>query len=151
LLLKYLYKNKGYYIFYFTCLYKKKKFLLYCRFKGKLREYDVKAYNVVLSVILEFLKVYKRVLIIYKSIKKYEIIYNLCLKIINIIKAILFLFMFIFNKLKNKIELFIMYRCRIALEIFSESSIFYLLFFFFANIIEYLAYLIKKNIKKVLK
>jgi hypothetical protein len=150
MLLKYLYKNKRNYIIYFIYLYKKEKLLFYCKIKSMLRECDTKAYSLVLSIILKFVAAYKKMLIVCNSIKVYKIAYGLYLNIINIIKEILHFVIFILNKFKNKIKLFIMHRCRLALGLFSGSSMFYLLFFFLINIIEYLAYLIKKNYKKKL-
>jgi hypothetical protein len=110
MLLKYLYKNKEYYIFYFAYLYKKEKFLFYCTLKSKFREYDVKAYKVVLSIILTFLEVYKKVLAVCNRIKLYQIAHNLYLNIIGATKALLFFLIFVFNKFKNKIKLFVMRR-----------------------------------------
>jgi len=141
---QFLYTNREYYMFYFTCLYNEATFMFYCKLKGRLREYDVEAYVIVSRIISKFLSVRKKILIVYRSIKIYKIVYNFYLKVIKVIKAVLYYFAFILNKFKNKIELFIILKCRFVLSIFAKSSIFYLLFFFFSNIIEHLAYLIKK-------
>jgi hypothetical protein len=136
--------NKQYYKFYFIFLYKKIKVLFY----SKLRKLNRKFYVIFLNIILIFLNIYKKLLLKYKNKKKYKLkIFYFYIKFKKLIKKIYLYFIIIFKKYIFKIKLYIYIINKFILSIYLKSNIYYLLFFFFINIIEYLIYFIEKSRK----
>ena len=140
--------NKEYYKQYYLYLRQKAKAWYY----GAINRLDQRFAAMILNIIFKVKKAYKKILRKYKNKRKYKLmILYFCVKFFKKIYKIYSFFIKVWIKYKLKIQLFIINIYKFILNIYLKSKIYYLLFFYLINIIEYFIYIlivfIEKNVK----